>query len=140
MIVTGQHSFPFSSSEELLPAGIMPDTGGLAFAEMLKQTDGHCDITLDQNQNRNLELFNESILNESESYRVVVSGNGEVETEKKVLRPFQIRLNRRKKKMRIPEFLCLFGAIAVNRKRFPNAVKRKKTVGKVKNPVRKSAG
>ena len=83
MIVTGQHSFPFSSSEELLPAGIMPDTGGLAFAEMLKQTDGHCDITLDQNQNRNLELFNESILNESESYRVVVSGNGEVETEKK---------------------------------------------------------
>lgn len=83
MIVTGQHSFPFSSSEELLPAGIMPDTGGLAFAEMLKQTDGHCDITLEQNQNRNLELFNESILNESESYRVVVSGNGEVETEKK---------------------------------------------------------
>ena len=83
MIVTGQHSFPFSSSEELLPAGIMPDTGGLAFAEMLKQTDGHCDITLDQKQNRNLELFNESVLNESESYRVVVSGNGEVETEKK---------------------------------------------------------
>ena len=83
MIVTGQHSFPFSSSEELFPAGIMPDTGGLAFAEMLKQTDGHCDITLDQKQNRNLELFNESVLNESESYRVVVSGNGEVETEKK---------------------------------------------------------
>lgn len=57
----------------------------LSFADILNQSQSHYELTLQEKQNRNEEIFNESILNQNSGYQVVLGENGHLATEDKEL-------------------------------------------------------
>ncbi|MDY3938806.1 MAG: flagellar hook-length control protein FliK [Spirochaetia bacterium] len=83
MIVTGQHSFPFSSMNDgENGTKLFPETGdGLSFAELLGRNGTQYEIALDSEENRRVEILSESVLNENNGYQVVVGENGNPVTE-----------------------------------------------------------
>lgn len=85
MIVTGQHSFPFSSVNEGDSGTNLfsESSDGTSFAQMLEKSAAQYEVTLNSEENRNVELLNESVLNEKSGYQVAVGENGHPVTEKK---------------------------------------------------------
>lgn len=84
MIVTSQHSFPFSASENGTYVSNEPaeNNGGMTFAALLKKAENFYEPAMEQARSRDEEFFNESILNENNDYRVVPDENGVLVTEK----------------------------------------------------------
>lgn len=85
MIVTSQHSFPFSASENGTYVSNEPseNNGGMTFAALLKKAENFYEPAMEQARSRDEEFFNESILNENNDYRVVPDENGVLLTEKR---------------------------------------------------------
>lgn len=85
MIVTSQHSFPFSASENGTYVSNEPseNNGGMTFAALLKKAENFYEPAMEQARSRDEEFFNESILNENNDYRVVSDENGVLVTEKR---------------------------------------------------------
>lgn len=85
MIVTSQHSFPFSASENGTYVSNEPseNNGGMTFAALLKKAENFYEPAMEQARSRDEEFFNESILNENNDYRVVPDENGVLVTEKR---------------------------------------------------------
>lgn len=83
MIVTGQHSFPFSSMNDgNSGTKLFPESGDvLSFAELLGRSGTQYEIALDSEENRHVEILSESVLNENNGYQVVVGENGNPVTE-----------------------------------------------------------
>lgn len=88
MIVTGQHSFPFSSVNEGDSGTNLfsESSDGTSFAQMLEKSAAQYEVTLNSEENRNVELLNESVLNEKSGYQVAVGENGHPVTEKKEMK------------------------------------------------------
>ena len=85
MIVTSQHSFPFSASENGTYVSNEPseNNDGMTFAALLKKAENFYEPAMEQARSRDEEFFNESILNENNDYRVVPDENGVLVTEKR---------------------------------------------------------
>lgn len=85
MIVTSQHSFPFSASENGTYVSNEPaeNNGGMTFAALLKKAENFYEPAMEQARSRDEEFFNESILNENNDYQVVPDENGVLVTEKR---------------------------------------------------------
>ena len=85
MIVTSQHSFPFSASENGTYVSNEPseNNGGMTFAALLKKAENFYEPAMEQARSRDEEFLNESILNENNDYRVVPDENGVLVTEKR---------------------------------------------------------
>lgn len=85
MIVTSQHSLPFSASENGTYVSNEPseNNGGMTFAALLKKAENFYEPAMEQARSRDEEFFNESILNENNDYRVVPDENGVLVTEKR---------------------------------------------------------
>ena len=85
MIVTSQHSFPFSASENGTYVSNEPaeNNGGMTFTALLKKAENFYEPAMEQARSRDEEFFNESILNENNDYRVVPDENGVLVTEKR---------------------------------------------------------
>lgn len=85
MIVTSQHSFPFSASENGTYVSNEPseNNGGMTFAALLKKAENFYEPAMEKARSRDEEFFNESILNENNDYRVVPDENGVLVTEKR---------------------------------------------------------
>lgn len=83
IVTTGQHSFPFSAVNdgESGPGRLSDRTDGFSFADLLGRVETESGLAFKRDENRRIEIFSESVLNENNGYQVVVGENGNPVTE-----------------------------------------------------------